>query len=253
MKIQYAISLWNFFDYIGEETLDEVLERIRRLNFGVELWGWWRNEDDLYRSSRRPSLKAALAGMPVSMHSAIVHTLERHQEQIDTAQALNARVIVVHQDEFYIENTRELDVKLCQSVVDYAAERGVTIALENGQLPFIRRALDVIQGLKTCLDVGHVYLTDSSMADFLRVMENRLVHLHLQDLLSSAEVGLPVPTVDHYLPGTGRIPKADWRLLVEKLQEFDFNGSAVFEIRPRNPYQNSVLGAQFFDGLLGSM
>ncbi|MBN1316535.1 MAG: sugar phosphate isomerase/epimerase, partial [Anaerolineales bacterium] len=101
-----------------------------------------------------------------------------------------------------------------------------------------------------CLDVGHVYLTDSGMREFLQVMGGRIVHLHLQDLLSAAEVGLPVPTVDHYLPGTGRIPSADWRLLVERLKELDYVGTAVFEIRPRNPYQNSILGARFFDDLL---
>jgi hypothetical protein len=40
-------------------------------------------------------------------------------------------------------------------------------------------------------------------------------------------------------------------LLVATLREIDFDGTAVFEIRPRNPYQTAYLGRRFFDSLLG--
>jgi sugar phosphate isomerase/epimerase len=108
-----------------------------------------------------------------------------------------------------------------------------------------------VDGLKICLDVGHIYFTSESMQAYLSALKTRIIHLHLQDILTPAEVGLPNRGTDHYTPGTGGIPAEDWHLLVATLREIDFDGTAVFEIRPRNPYQTAYLGRRFFDSLLG--
>mgnify|MGYP001823316871 FL=1 len=250
MKVRYAISLWNFSHYPDTGTLEQELGAIRDLGYGVELWAQWKDGPSLYAESERSRLTAALGGMPVTMHSAIVHTFDEQREQIDAAHDLGAGVLVVHSDEFYAGDSRELDVALCRDVVAYAGERGVCVALENGQLPFLEQALAAVEGLRICLDVGHVYLTDDTMQAFLDGLKGRIVHLHLQDILTPAEVGLPGAGMDHYTPGTGGIPLEDWHLLATTLHEVDFDGTAVFEIRPRNPYQTTSLGRRFFDGLL---
>jgi len=196
-------------------------------------------------------MKAALGSMPVSLHSAIVRGLPEQLAQVDAAHELGANVLVVHSDEFFAGGQGQLDVGLCREVVAYAAQRGVRIALENGQLPFLEQALAAVDGLRICLDVGHVYLTSEPMQAFLSALKTRIIHLHLQDILTPAEVDLPNSGKDHYTPGTGGIPAKDWQLLVATLREIDFDGTAVFEIRPRNPYQTAYLGRRFFDGLLG--
>lgn len=250
MKVQYAISLWNFSHYPDAGTLEQELGMIRELGYGVELWAQWKDGPNLYEKAGRACLKAALDGMPVSLHSAIVRSFDEQRAQIDAAHDLGAGVLVVHSDEFYAGDGRELDVTLCRDVVAYAGERGVCIALENGQLPFLEQALAAVENLRICLDVGHVYLTDDTMQAFLAELKGRIIHLHLQDILTPAEVGLPGAGMDHYTPGTGGIPLEDWHLLAATLQEIDFDGTAVFEIRPRNPYQTTSLGRRFFDGLL---
>ena len=250
MNVQYAISLWNYSHYPGTGTLEQELAAIRTLGYGAELWARWKDGPSLYAESERSRLKAALAGMPVSLHSSIVRGFEAQRAQIDAAQDLGAGVLVVHSDEFYAGDSRELDVELCRDVVACARERGVCIALENGQLPFLEKALAAVEDLRVCLDVGHVYLTDETMQAFLAGLGGRIVHLHLQDILTPVEVGLPGAALDHYTPGTGAIPLEDWRLLVAHLQEAGFDGTAVFEVRPRNPYQTAILGQRFFDGLL---
>jgi sugar phosphate isomerase/epimerase len=249
MKLQYAISLWNYSHYPEPGTLEGVLGAIRELGYGIELWAQWQRGSSLYATGERARLQAALGSMPVSLHSAIVRSFDEHRAQVDAAHDLGARVLVVHSDEFYAGDGRELDVALCRDVVAYAGKQGVCIALENGQLPFLEQAVAAVEGLRICLDIGHVYLTDQPMRAFLSALKGRIVHLHLQDLLTPAEEGLPVPGRDHYTPGTGGIPGEDWRLLAATLQEIDFDGMAVFEIRPRNPYQTAVLGRRFFDGL----
>lgn len=249
MKIQYAISLWNYSHYAEPGTLEQELRRIRELGYGVEMWAQWHHGPSLYAESERARLVAALGGMPVSLHSAIVRGFEQQRVQVDAAHDLGAGVLVVHSDEFYAGEGRRLDVPLCRDVVAYAQERGVCIALENGQLPFLEQAIAAVEGLQICLDVGHVYLTDQPMRAFLEALKEHIVHLHLQDVLSPAEKGLPGTGMDHYTPGTGGIPVEDWHLLAATLREIDFDGLAVFEIRPRNPYQTAGLGKCFFDGL----
>ena len=178
-----------------------------------------------------------------------MHGFEAQQAQIDTAHDLGASVLVVHSDEFYAGDSRKLGVALCRDVVAYARERSVCIALENGQLPFLKMALEAVDDLRICLDVGHVYLTEDTMRAFLAELRGHIVHLHLQDTLTPVEAGLPGAGLDHYTPGTGGIPLEDWHLLAAALQEIGFDGTAVFEIRPRNPYQTAVLGRRFFADL----
>jgi sugar phosphate isomerase/epimerase len=250
MKLQYAISLWNFSHYARTSSLEQELGQIRELGYGVELWGRWQGTQNLYSEPLRARVKKALGDMPVSLHTAFVHSLAGHKAQVDAAHDLGARVLVVHSDEFFADDRGTLDVALCRDVVAYAAERGVCIALENGQLSFLEQAIAGVEGLRICLDVGHVYLTEVPMRDFLTVLKSHIVHLHLQDILSLAEVDLPHAGADHYTLGTGGIPRKDWELLTATLQEIDFDGTAVFEIQPRNPYQTAHLGMRFLDSLL---
>jgi sugar phosphate isomerase/epimerase len=250
MRIRYAISLWNFRHYARAGSLEQVLGQIRALGYGVELWGQWCGIQDLYGQPLRSRLKAALGDMPLSLHTGFVHNFSEYQAQVDAAHDLGASVLVAHSDEFYADERGTLDVALCRDVVAYAAERGVCIALENGQLPFLEQAIAAVDGLRICLDVGHVYLTDVPLRDFLTALKSRIVHLHLQDILSPVETDLPHAGADHYMLGSGGIPGEDWELLTATLREIGFDGTAIFEIQPRNPYQTAHLGRRFFDNLL---
>jgi sugar phosphate isomerase/epimerase len=173
-----------------------------------------------------------------------------HHKQIDAAHALGAQVLVLHSDDLYLPGTKTLDVDLAQQAATYARQAGVCLALENGQLPFLQNAIQQVEDLFICLDVGHVYLTTETMASFLAAFKTRLIHLHLQDILSIPEVGLPQTGKDHYIPGTGGIPMQDWQLFIATLNEINFSGSAVFEIRPRLPQQTALLGKTFIQSLI---
>jgi sugar phosphate isomerase/epimerase len=149
-----------------------------------------------------------------------------------------------------MENTKQLDIPLGQYVVEYAHSLGLHVALENGQLPFLKEAVDQVPGLEICLDIGHVYLVDESMQAFLDTFKSKIIHLHIQETLSQPErflVGEDGIIVDHYTPGTGGIPKEDWSLLFDTLDEINFDGMAVFEIQPRKPLQTAFLGKKFME------
>ena len=251
MRIDYSISLWNFTHYCDAPSLERVLTLVREQGYGIELWGTWRDETDLYSEVGRRRLKSALQGMHVSLHTAGANTSDLHKKQIDAGADLGAQVLVLHPNDLYVNDSRNLDIPLACQIVAYANERGVKLALENGQLSFIAHALERVDGLYACLDVGHVYLTPQPLRQYLDVMKSRLVHLHIQDLATEPEVNLRFPGtgLDHYTPGAGGIPEPDWRLLIATLAEINFHGDAVFEIRPRNPLQTALMGKAFLQRL----
>ena len=250
MRLRYAISLWNYTHYSQAPSLEEICQSLRQEGYGIELWGSWRDEPDLYGQAARHRLQQALAGMAVSLHTAGAPTWALHRKQIDAAAALGAGVVVLHPRDLVASQPGGLDAALARRAVAYAAERGVRLALENGPLPFLAQAAEQVPGLGICLDVGHVYATPDPMAAFLAALGERIIHLHIQDVVAPPEAGLAGAAKDHYVPGTGGIPRADWELLVRTLRQVDYQGLAVFEIQPRRPLQTAFLARGFLAGLL---
>ncbi len=253
------MSQWNYRHYSNVPSLERVIELLREQGYGIELWAGWQesgiakwgaDEADLFDEVGRRRLKAALEGMTVSLHTAGARTFGEHKKQIDAAADVGGEVVVLHPGNLCKEGRIELDAALCREAVAYGAERNVVLALENGDLPFLAEAIEQVEGLGICLDVGHVDATPEPMSAYLETLKGRLCHLHLQDVLSPPEQGLPGTGGDHYIPGTGGIPSEDWKLIAQTLRETDFSGIAVFEIRPRNPLQTALLARGFFDTAL---
>ena len=250
MRIRYSISLWNFGHYTHIPSLERAIEHVREEGYGIELWGKCDGEDDIYDERGRKRLKPAVEGMTVSLHTAGATDLDLHKKQIDAAADLGAEVIVLHPGDISVAGTSELDAERAAKAVEYAGQCGVKLALENGPPEFLIGAIEKIDGLGICLDTGHVYNRGDAMAEYLDALKGRLIHLHLQDILTEAETHLPMTGKDHFLPGTGGIPNADWKLMAAALREIDFDGIAVFEIRPRNPMQTALLGKGFIEAML---
>ena len=78
------------------------------------------------------------------------------------------------------------------------------------------------------------------MAAFLETLLPRIVHIHVQEALAET---------DHYVPGTGIIPREDWERVMEGLESVSFSGAMVFEIRPRSPLQTAEAAVEFLEGL----
>ncbi len=252
-KIQYCISLWNYTHYLKSPKLDRLIESIKINNYGVEIWNLWKNEFDLYDSNNRKKIKQVLKNISVSYHTEIgLIDLDEHKKQIDVAADLNATVLVLHSDNLYLPESKKLDIELTEKIIDYASARNIVVTLENGQLPFLVDAITKVPKLNICLDIGHVYLVEETMSQFLEILKGKITHLHIQEILSEPELILLNEEniiVDHYTPGTGGIPSKDWILLSEMLKDIKYQGMAVFEIQPRNPLQTALLGKNFMDDL----
>jgi sugar phosphate isomerase/epimerase len=220
--------------------------------YGVEFFRNWRGERDLFDPGQRIGIPEAVRDMPVSLHTCGPKTLEDHCVQVDAARELGAKVLVLHPSNLSIANTEDPDIPLARDVVAYAVEKGVRVALENGYLSFQAEMIEHVEHLEACLDVGHVYFDEkASMRDFLETLRDRITHLHIQDTVPPAEKDLPDTGLDHFMLGTGGIPPSDWELLARTLEEIDYTGIAVVEIRPRNPWQTAFRAREFMGNLTG--
>jgi len=258
MKMNYALSLWNYWHYVYVGTQEEAVEEISKAGFGVEAW---------YDPDMSPELADALRKAdPVSVHATgawmkkwceekNISMQEVWKMELDDCAAFGCRTIVLH-GSHVISNDYQLDVQLAQFIVNYGRDVGIAVALENTleeqglSFQWEADAIAGVDGLKICLDTGHIYWTDHSMADYLDALKHRIVHLHLQDIVLEQEKAVSEGYgPDHLQPGSGGISTEDWHLLKDALEETGFDGMGVFEVRPRHPLQLGVLAREYFDAL----
>lgn len=241
MLIQdYRLSLWNYFWYYTEGSLEDLMDEVRESGYGIELWDRWKEDRRLYQAKYHDRLRAMTAGMKVSLHGQSCSDRDEHLAQLATAEAVGADVIVVHLNHFPASDG-EVDLELMREMARRCRDAGVTMALENGRLDGLARAFDHVgEDLGFCFDTGHREGLQEPFPEFLGAFGGRLCHVHLQD---------PEPDADHWELGTGTNTAEDWRLLKGHLKEIDFGGACVFEVRPRRPGAIADRGARFFEGV----
>ena len=238
MHLDYRLSLWNYFWYHTEGSLEDVADEVRAGGFGIELWERWKETCNLYAPRYRDRLRALVRGMKCSLHGRGCKDLDDHIEQIGTARHIGADVIVVHLGHFAGEDN-QVDLELLREVTLRAEDAGLRLALENGAPDGLARAFERVgDALGFCLDTGHRHGLERPVREFLDMFGERLIHLHLQD---------PEEEVDHWELGTGINTPEDWRCLKEHLEEMDFSGAVVFEIRPRRPVAVAERSIRFFE------
>mgnify|MGYP001323568353 CR=1 FL=1 len=113
---------------------------------------------------------------------------------------------------------------VAERVVEYAKDRGVILALETGNFEACLKAIDLLPGLKICLDPAYIFsMSAISLGDYIRAFDREICYLHLYDVSA---------TGGHYPPGSGNVPEEDWILLLRWMQDAEFQGPAVFEVLP---------------------
>ncbi len=124
MNIRYSISLWNFYHYANLPSLERFIPTIRELGYGIELWGTWKEENDLYDPVGRKRVKPLVQDMTVSLHTTGGNqTFERHQKQIDAAADFGAPVIVLHPEEVLMKDSEQINVSVMKDAVGMRQRR----------------------------------------------------------------------------------------------------------------------------------
>ena len=180
-----------------------------------------------------------------------IKTLADYKIAVDFAADLGGCILVTHDiaipepDEDDGPVRREAFVNNLGEVAEYAAPRGVRIALENTPRGFTRepeRLVGLMQDLGApnvgvVIDTGHRNVIGDPAAT-LRIVGDYLITLHLHDNHGQRD--------EHLLPGRGNIA---WGEVVRALGEIDYTGVFMYEINRAEDVSELRENAAWIQGL----
>lgn len=260
---------------LPNHTLFEMLERVQALGFaGVEIATFAddakTNAPDRYpwvvidrlNDEEKARLKAAVAKFAhVSVHlpygpdmrplaeDPAVRAASRRElrRALDDGAFLGAQLANIHvltEPDLAFDRARPQLVELYREIGDYAAARGMRLAVEITRPYTAAEYLRLIEAIGHrnvggCIDTGHVHFfaelaaarknrqTPESvrayndlLADLVRQLGPKLFHLHLDEVRR-------VDWREHFVPGTGII---DWPRFFHELDAVHYSGLFVLEL-----------------------
>lgn len=252
MSFKLAISIWNYEAYTEPTALEEIAAEVANAGFGLELWPNLKSDKGLYLPENRSRLVNIAKNMPSSLHGGWIYTLEEHINQIEAARDTSSSVIVVHNDHLGIDADK-FDPSLAREAVRIAKSYGISIALENsdraGAFDLLAKGLSAVPELSACIDIGHLHCAgDRPLSDYLANFNERIIHLHLQDVYMIPGT-LKAVNDSHRSPGDCHIPREEWLSLLNWIETRNFDGFAVLEVRPFTPIETAHRASAFLRSL----
>ena len=123
----------------------------------------------------------------------------------------------------YDENAKDLK-PLFDSIVNYAAKKGITIAVENqrklGNIATILELYNKDCNVGFCWDVGHEKCFARGR-EYMPLFGDRCIatHIHDNNMIYNCD--------EHLIPFDGKI---DYRRTAELLKQYDYKGSLMLEL-----------------------
>lgn len=152
-------------------------------------------------------------------------------EAIDSAAAAGVAGVVTHVSSgWQAPPVNDLGLSRYDALVDYAAEKGVTLAFENlrmvGNLACLVDRYEKRDNVRFCLDVGHEHCYTKTVC-WMDIFTDKLFCTHIHD-----NVGRPfydkVNDFDqHLLPFDGT---CNYHRMMQKLDEYGYTGALTLEI-----------------------
>lgn len=126
----------------------------------------------------------------------------------------------------------EIGLERIKKIINYAKELNVKVAFENTKIKgYLEYVLGNIKddNVGICFDAGHCHVHFNDEFNF-KFFKDRIFAVHLHDNDKSDDL--------HLLPFDGTI---DWKNVIKKLKECNYNGPITLEICYRYDYLNMTL------------
>jgi sugar phosphate isomerase/epimerase len=206
---------------------------------------------ELSRADRQRLREFGKNGLQLSLHmpihgvnltwpvqSVAASSLGELLRTLDLAGEIGADVVVIHPGrlpEEYLpfpewwEKSRDLLRFSLALLIPHAEKAGIRLALENlgrgrdrGLVETAEEHIALLSefpSLWACFDLGHLHTLGGSPRDYIPLVAQRLLHVHLHDNRGDWDAHLPL--------GEGTAP---WRETLEILEETGFSGRVILEI-----------------------
>ena len=159
--------------------------------------------------------------------------VERYKKDIKDCKENGIPMVVMH----LTSKTKapmygEIGLERIKKIVNYAKELNVKVAFENTKIKgYLEYVLGNIKddNVGICFDAGHCHVHFNDEFNF-KFFKDRIFAVHLHDNDKSDDL--------HLLPFDGTI---DWKNVIKKLKECNYNGPITLEICYRYDYLNMTL------------
>jgi sugar phosphate isomerase/epimerase len=154
--------------------------------------------------------------------------VELVRNRVEMARRLGANVVIMHvagpREEHDAEPHWDRIRRSVDALAPFCRDRGVRLAIENGDAALIARLLDAFSPdlLGLCYDSGHGNL-DPAAPEWLPALRDRLIAVHLHDNDGEGD--------RHWLPFSGTI---DWAWLTDEIAQSAYDGPPNLECTMRN-------------------
>lgn len=159
--------------------------------------------------------------------------VKRYQKDIKNCKENQIPMVVMHLTSKKVAPLyNKIGLNRIQKIVNYAQEIGVKVAFENtkikGYLEYVMQNIKN-ENVGICYDAGHchVHFNDEFNYEFFK---DRIFAVHLHDNDQSDDL--------HLLPFDGTI---DWKYVIKKLKECNYQGPITLELTYRYDYLNLSL------------
>ena len=218
----------NIFDGISIEKQVECFKK-----FGVDrtFWGSERpNFDETMQLLKKNGIICEALHAPYNGINAMwgedeeagQKMLDRLKDSVDKCAKYDIPVTVVHLSSGRpMPAINENGLRRYEALFDYAAERGVTVALENQRyLENLSYFMEHYQTPGFCWDNGHQYCCLKGV-NLMGMFGHRLTALHIHDNRNKLD------TDDHLIPFDGNIPFEE---VARQIAESGYEGTLMLEI-----------------------
>ena len=154
------------------------------------------------------------------------------KQSIDAAAKCNIPAVIIHLSSgWFSPEINDLGLSRFDSLVEYAAERDVSIAFENlrkvGNLAYFADRYERIDNVGFCYDFGHEHCYTKTVK-WMDIFTDRVIATHIHDNFGLDLTKKYESDPDlHLLPFDGNI---DYAQIMRKLDEYGYGGSLILEV-----------------------
>ena len=159
--------------------------------------------------------------------------VERYKNDIRNCKQYSIPMVVMHLTSKKVApKYNKIGLNRIKKITEYAKKLDMKVAFENTKIKgYLEYILENIKddNVGICFDAGHYHVHFNDKFNF-ELFKNRIFAVHLHDNDKSDDL--------HLLPFDGTI---DWRYVMNKLKECNYNGPITMELCYRYDYQKMSL------------
>lgn len=168
-------------------------------------------------------------------------------ETIDSAAACDVSSVVLHVSSgWQAPFVNDLGFSRYDTLVEYASNKGVTLAFENlrllGNLACLIDRYENKQNVRFCYDCGHEHCYTKTVS-WIDIFTNKIVATHIHDNLGRTFEDKTSNGDTHWLPFDGNF---DYHAMMGKLDKYGYTGPLMLEVFYRARAEYTKLSAEEF-------